>query len=146
MSQIHVQLLGDGACRIDHLSAEATLWTDKSPQYGGQGRSFSSTDLVAAALGSCIATSLEQVAQRGGLDVARLAIQVEKTLATEPVRRIAALHVTIFVGGSADETLRRKLERAAHSCPVHRSLHPDVESSIRFRFAGESGEAMPGMG
>jgi putative redox protein len=55
----------------------------------------------------------------------------------QPVRRIGSLKVTINVTGgkklSQDD--RTKLERAAKTCPVHQSLHPDIHAPIEFIYA-----------
>ena len=52
----------------------------------------------------------------------------------QPVRRIGKLVVDLDMPAVPEEA-RAMLERAAHTCPVHQSLHPDVELDIRFRWA-----------
>jgi len=51
---------------------------------------------------------------------------------TAPVRRIQRLSVKIIVPHQVSAENKLKLERAAHTCPVHKSLHPDVEKPIEF--------------
>lgn len=58
MSEFRISLKDKGRCQIRHVFADAEIITDLPPEYGGNGRSFSSTDLVSAALGSCILTSI----------------------------------------------------------------------------------------
>ena len=49
-----------------------------------------------------------------------------------PVRRIQRLSVKIHVPCEVSAEDRLKLERAAHTCPVHQSLHPEIEKPIEF--------------
>lgn len=97
----------------------------------GDGSSFSPTDLVAAALGACMVTIMGIMAQRDGLDLAGLHFRVEKHM-TPPPRRIAALPVVIHMPAGLDDRQRKKLERGALTCPVHRSLLEGVEKPVEF--------------
>jgi putative redox protein len=97
----------------------------------GDGSSFSPTDLVAAALASCMVTTMAIVAERDGVDFSGVTFRVEKHMSGDP-RRIARLPVEIHLPASLPPAEREKLERAAHTCPVHRSLHADVEKDVRF--------------
>jgi putative redox protein len=108
------------------------IGTDSAPEFGGGGRSFSATDLLAAALGACMATSIDRVAERHGIPLDALMVSVEKTLANAP-KRVARLAVTITVAAPIDPALGDRLRHAAESCPVHRSLHPDVEIVLELR-------------
>jgi putative redox protein len=47
-------------------------------------------------------------------------------------RKIARLTVTLKLPAAVDSEYREKLIHIAHTCPVHRSLHPDVEMPIQF--------------
>jgi putative redox protein len=93
---------------------------------------FSPTDLVATALGTCIVTTMAIVATRRRIDFSSATFSVAKHMAADPVRRIGRLPVTIRMSATISEENRAVLERAAHTCPVHKSLHPDVEAPIRF--------------
>jgi putative redox protein len=97
----------------------------------GDGSSFSPTDLVAAALASCMVTTLAIVAERDGIDLSGVSFRVEKHMAGEP-RRIARLPVEIHLPADLPPAERLKLERAANTCPVHRSLQPEIEQDVRF--------------
>jgi putative redox protein len=99
----------------------------------GDGSSYSPTDLVAAALASCIVTTMAIVAERDGVDLGGVSFRVEKHMASDP-RRIARLPVTIHMPAALTADQRVKLERTAHTCPVHRSLGPDVEKDITFLY------------
>ena len=66
------------------------------------------------------------------LDISGATARVEKVMTAEGPRRIRSLSAKIRVPHSLSAEDRLKLERAAHTCPVHRSLHPDVEAPIEF--------------
>ena len=121
MAAIQVTPLGDGQTRVAHGGSGVELTTDASPEWGGGGRSFSATDLVAAGLGACIGSSIAGVLERREVDLHAVRIDVEKTLGTEP-KKIDHLDVVIHLPGSEDEQLRRLVERAAAACAVGRSL------------------------
>ena len=63
---------------------------------------------------------------------------VIKEMATQPVRRIGALKVTITIPAEKAAKLtgddRKKLQEGALHCPVHKSLHPDIAAPIEFIF------------
>jgi putative redox protein len=118
---------------MSHGPSGVTLRTAAPQDNQGDGSSFSPTDLVAAALASCIVTTMAIVAERDGVDLSGVTFRVEKHMASEP-RRIAKLPVEIHLPASLSPAERAKLERAAHTCPVHRSLMTDVEQDIRFLY------------
>ncbi len=129
MAELSVRLLGDGECLVDHPASGAALHTSRSARFGGRGSSFSSTDLVAAALATCVATDLEHVAVRNGVSLDRIRIEAGKELLLDP-KRLAALHVRVRIAGACDDVTLLKLRRAADACVVQRALHPDVECMI----------------
>ena len=100
----------------------------------GKGESFSPTDLVATALGTCIITTMGIVAQRHGIDLNGTKVRVEKHMVIAPVRRIGRLPVEIHVPHELSAEDRQRLENAAVTCPVHKSLHPDVDAPVTFRW------------
>jgi len=134
MGAIEVTLQGIGRCRIKHSDSGHVIHTATATEYGGVGGTFSSTDLVAAALGSCIATNVDRVLQRAEVPLDSVQIHVTKSLSTNP-KRLARLAVTILIQQAVDSSLETKLRRAAESCVVHRSLHDDVEVSLDVKAA-----------
>jgi uncharacterized OsmC-like protein len=107
------------------------MTTSKSPAFGGTGSSFSSTDLLAVALGTCIATDIEPVAERNGLALREIRIEVEKELSLQP-KRVVSLTTHVRLPTSVDDILVVKLQRAAALCLVQRSLSPDIRCDITF--------------
>jgi uncharacterized OsmC-like protein len=114
---------------VEHVGSGTVVMTDLPPEYGGTGRSFSATDLLAAALGTCIATSIDRVAERAGIPPEALRVEVDKELSATP-KRVARLTVRIVLERPADDAARERILRAARTCPVHRSLHPDVRVEV----------------
>ena len=123
---------GDLHCRVQHGPSSATLATDAPKDNHGLGESFSATDLVASALGSCILTIMAIAANRLGIGLEGTTAHVEKTMVNAPTRRIGQLAVRINIPHSIDPEAQTKLERAAKACPVHKSLHPDVKVPMEF--------------
>ena len=129
---------GDLCCTATHEPSSATLSTDAPKDNEGLGRYFSPTDLVATALGTCILTTMAIVARRNGIELKGASVKVEKHMNASP-RRIGRLPVELVVPGSFTKEEQQKLEAAAHSCPVHKSLHPDVDVPIVITWEAEPG-------
>jgi putative redox protein len=134
--EITITYEGSLRCAATHSPSGTRLVTDAPVDNHGRGESFSPTDLVATALGTCIMTIMGIVAERGGLDLAGTRVHVVKEMIAAPVRRIGKLTVTVTVPTDKANRLsvadRAKLETAAGHCPVHQSLHPDIETPVRF--------------
>lgn len=125
---------GQLGCRATHGPSGNELTTDAPLDNGGKGESFSPTDLVATALGTCVLTILGLVSQRHDLDLTGTEITVTKEMIQQPIRRIGALRtvVNLPTGLAIDEAMRSRLESAAKKCPVHQSLHPEIDAPIEF--------------
>lgn len=132
MIEIDVVYEGDLHCRVAHRPSGATFTTDAPKDHEGQGAAFSPTDLVAAALGSCMATVMGIVARRKQMDLAGARVHVVKEMSATPPRRIAALASTITLPARLTQDERTLLERTALTCSVHQSLHPDIHAPVRF--------------
>jgi putative redox protein len=132
MVSIQLEYEGDLHCRAVHGPSGTVLATDAPKDNQGRGESFSPTDLVATALGSCILTVMGILARTLEIDLAGTTATVEKEMMSAPVRMIQRLSVKIIVPHQVSAENKLKLERAAHTCPVHKSLHPDVEKPIEF--------------
>jgi putative redox protein len=124
-----------------HLRTEAThtasgnlIQTDAPVDNHGRGEAFSPTDLVSTALGSCMMTVMGIVAERHSWDLVGSTFAVQKHMSTEPPRRIAQIDVTFTLPAALAPQERTLLERAAHTCPVGLSLHPEVRQNIVFEY------------
>ncbi len=133
---IDVEYQGELRCVAKHGPSGRTLTTDAPLDNHGRGESFSPTDLLASALGACVLTIMGIVAARHQWDLSGATAQVTKEMITAPVRRIGRLPITIRIPTEQARQLssadRVKLEAAAHHCPVHASLHPDIQVDFRF--------------
>jgi uncharacterized OsmC-like protein len=119
-------------CQAIHGPSGQILFTDAPVDNHGKGESFSPTDLVATALGACLATVMGIVAEREGVDLEGMKITVSKEMIADPKRRIARLTTLIEMPVPLTSGLKAKLEYAARSCPVKESLRADVEMPIQF--------------
>lgn len=134
--RIHARYEGNLACNAIHTPSGRELVTDAPLDNGGRGSSFSPTDLVATALATCVMTILGLVAQRHQIDLSGATVDVEKEMIQQPVRRIGRLPVTVTIpaGRCDDVQTRQLLESAARKCPVHQSLHPEIDAPIEFHW------------
>jgi len=132
MVNIQVEYQGDLHCKAAHGPSGAELTTDAPQDNQGRGESFSPTDLVATALGTCMLTIMGMAARTQSINIDGATATIEKEMTTTSPRRIERLTVRIHVPRSLGPADREKLERAAHTCPVHKSLHPEVQIPIEF--------------
>jgi putative redox protein len=132
--EINITYEGGLHCNATHGPSKSILTTDAPLDNGGKGAAFSPTDLVATALGTCMATIMGLLAQRNHLDIDGLQIQVIKEMTADPVRRIGSLKTRLVFpsGKPLSATDRAKLEAGAKACPVKQSLHPDVKTPMEF--------------
>lgn len=133
MVEIVVRYEGNKKCRLSHPEGH-TVYTDTPRDLGGEASAFSPTDLVASGLVSCIVTTIAMWGERHQLDLTGMSATVVKEMAV-PARRIGRLPVVVTLPASAvPETLRERLEHIGHTCPVHASLHPEIDSPISYRY------------
>jgi len=116
-----------------HIQSGTVISTDAPKDNEGKGEAFSPTDLLATSLATCILTTMAIVAKRDGVarNIDNAKAEVVKVMQTNP-RRVAEVHVKITFPQNYDEKERQILENAAHSCPVAKSLHPDLKQIVEF--------------
>jgi uncharacterized OsmC-like protein len=134
MVEIKIDYAGELHCSAVHGPSGRVLETDAPLDNNGRGESFSPTDLVATALGACMATVMGIVARRKEIDLAGLRIAVRKHMSSDTPRRISRLELDIDMPLPASHPERRMLESSANGCPVHHSLHPEIEVVIDWRW------------
>ena len=135
MVSIHVKYEGELHCEAKHGPSGNTLATDAPVDNKGRGETFSPTDLVATGLASCMATIMGQQADTLGIDISGMIVDVDKIMSTDRPRRIVELPVRIQMPIAFDEKTAKMMDRAAHTCPVHHSLHPDIKIDVSFTWA-----------
>jgi putative redox protein len=118
-----------------HLQSGHTFQTDAPTDNQGNGERFSPTDLVATALGSCMMTIMGIKARDLNVDLKGLKIDITKHMAADP-RRISAIDVVLHYPSGLTLSDKEKviLERAALTCPVMQSIHPDIKVDTRFEY------------
>src|SRR5580658_4209287 len=126
MVNIQIEYQGDLHCKATHGPSGTELSTDAPRDNQGRGESFSPTDLLATALGTCMLTIMGIAARTLNIDISGATASVEKEMTATAPRKIQRLAVSIHIPRSPSPADREKLERAAHACPVSKSLHPDI--------------------
>jgi putative redox protein len=135
MVQILIEYTGNLHCDAKHGPSGAVIATDAPTDNQGKGEAFSPTDLVATALGTCIATTMAIVAERHQVELKGMTVQVQKEMASNP-RRIGRLTTEVHIPLPADHPQRALLEQTALGCPVHRSLSAEMERPTEFLWEG----------
>jgi putative redox protein len=120
------QLTSPTGTELRHGPSGALLETTAPKDNGGDGSRFSPTDLCAASLAACAATTLSLYATRSGIPVKGVTFEIEKHMTPESPRRIAKLVARYRISSPCNDADFQKLVNAGKTCPVRRSLHPDV--------------------
>lgn len=128
-----VEYLGNLRTKNTHLKSGNSYLTDAPTDNHGKGEAFSPTDTVATALGNCMLTVMGIKADSMSLNLKGTTAEITKTMAENP-RRIAKIEVNIHFPENYSEKDKKILEHTAMHCPVHQSLHPDMEKEISFNY------------
>jgi len=134
--KIAVRYKGQLHCEAVHGPSGTKLATDAPVDNEGKGESFSPTDLVATALGACMATIMGIMAKRHGTQLDGMTVETVKEMSSDAPRRIVGLKSTVTVPLPANHPHRKLLEAAALGCPVHHSLDPRIDKSVEFVWKG----------
>ena len=132
MATVRAKYLGDLRTECVHVQSGTKIITDAPSDNQGKGEAFSPTDLCATAVATCIMTIMGIYGQEHGVDVTGTEMEITKIMSANP-RRIGKIEVVFKMPArpySAKE--KASLERCASSCPVHLSLHPEVEQVFTF--------------
>ena len=131
------QIVYKGNLRTEatHLQSNTIIETDAPVDNNGKGERFSPTDIVVTSLGSCMLTIMGMKAADMNIDLTGTILDIQKTMATSP-RRISGAHIRFQFPENLQLSEKEQtiLENAAHTCPVAKSLHPDVEVKVNFEW------------
>lgn len=134
MTTVKMTYSGNLRTEATHLQSGSTILTDAPTDNKGRGEAFSPTDLVAAALGSCILTLIGISANAQNFDIEGTKVDITKTMVSNP-RRIGEIEVIINLPhDNYSPREKRLIESAARTCPVGKSLHPDMKETIIFNY------------
>ncbi|MGB6219442.1 OsmC family protein [Haloferula sp.] len=136
MVEIQIDYEGELHCSVVHGPSGDVIATDAPVDNNGRGEAFSPTDLVAAALGACMCTVMGIVAKRKEIAMEGASVSVRKHMSADTPRRIAKIELDISLPVAADHPERPMLEAAAKGCPVHHSLHPEIEVVMNWEWKG----------
>ncbi|WP_396156882.1 OsmC family protein [Flavobacterium sp.] len=128
-----VRYLGELRTSSMHLQSGTEILTDAPTDNHGRGEAFSPTDMVANSLATCMISIMGIKARDMDLELKGTTAEVTKIMAAEP-RRISEIHIKFEMNLEADDKTKSILERAAMTCPVYHSLHPDIKKSIIFNW------------
>jgi uncharacterized OsmC-like protein len=132
MVEIKLSYEGDLHCSAVHGPSGNQLVTDAPLDNNGLGQAFSPSDLVATALGACMATVIGIVAKRKDLAMEGMNVSVRKFMSDDAPRRIKRLELDLEMPLPGSHPDRKLLESSARGCPVHHSIHPDIEVEMNW--------------
>lgn len=132
MATIEIKYPGDLRTISKHMASGVEILTDAPVDNNGKGASFSPTDLMSASLGCCMLTIMGIAAATHEIILDGTMLKVTKIMASNP-RRVSEIIVEFhFADLQFSEHQKLILERAARTCPVALSLHPDLLQTIHF--------------
>jgi len=136
MVPISLAYKGQLRCTAIHDNSGATFVTDAPKDNFGKGESFSPTDLVATALGSCMITTMGIIARKEKMNINLdgTTIAIEKHMSADAPRRIAKLVARLTFPADISNQYRVRLKEIGDNCPVAKSLHPDIRLEISYNY------------
>lgn len=131
------QIIYKGELRTNatHTQSGTMIETDAPTDNQGKGERFSPTDLVVVALGTCMVTTMGIKARTMDIELDGTRLEVTKIMKSDP-RRIGKIIAHVFFPPTLQINDHQKeiLEKTARTCPVERSLHPDIELDMQFNY------------
>jgi putative redox protein len=135
MATITTRYLGDLRTEATHIASANVIITDAPLDNEGKGEAFSPTDLLAASLGSCMLTLMGIMAKRHQIDLKDSSVKITKIMVADP-RRVSEIQLDFnLICAQLEAKEKQLLENAALSCPVSKSLHPDIKQVVNFNYS-----------
>jgi uncharacterized OsmC-like protein len=122
---------GDLRCNAVHLQSNSEIETDAPTDNQGKGERFSPTDLLCVSLATCVLTTMGIKANSMNVDIKGAKADVTKHMASDP-RRVSKIDVRVSLPENSDEKEKLTLEKTGNSCPVAKSIHPDIEVNLTY--------------
>ncbi|MCA1752214.1 MAG: OsmC family protein [Cryomorphaceae bacterium] len=134
MTTANVKYDGNLRTVCTHLKSGREIITDAPVDNNGNGDAFSPTDLTATSLASCMITVMGIAARQRDIEFSGARAEVTKVMLSDP-RRIGKIQIVMKIPdhGYTDKT-REILKNTARTCPVAKSLHPEIEVDLSFVF------------
>jgi putative redox protein len=135
MATSEVKYISELRCKAVHLLSQNEIITDAPLDNHGKGAAFSPTDLLATSLANCMLTVMGIAANNHAIEMDGTKASVTKVMYAEP-RRVGEIHIEITFPSDTNYNEKQKqiLEHAALTCPVSKSLHPDLKQMISFKY------------
>ncbi len=134
MATSQVKYIGDLRTESTHLQSGKQIITDAPVDNHGKGEAFSPTDLLATSLANCMLTVMGIAAKQHEMNIDNTIAEVTKIMLAEP-RKVGEIIIKIqFPAENYSEKNKKILERAALTCPVYYSLHPDLKKTVEFLY------------
>lgn len=135
MKTSSIEYIGGLRTSSIHLKSGNTIVTDAPTDNNGKGEAFSPTDLLATSLGCCMLTIMGIYAERNELDITGTKVDITKIMGTDP-RRVVEIVVEMTIPNrNFSDKEKQALENAAKTCPVAKSLHPDLKQNVQISWA-----------
>ncbi|OKS88391.1 OsmC family protein [Mucilaginibacter polytrichastri] len=131
MATVETTYLGGLRTEATHVQSGTKIITDAPTDNQGKGEAFSPTDLLSASLTSCMLTIMGITARTHGIDIDNTQASTTKIMAADP-RRVSEIAISFKFPKTYTEKEQTILERAALTCPVYFSLHPDLKKTVDF--------------
>lgn len=117
-----------------HLRSGQVVITDAPTDNNGRGEAFSPTDLLSTSLGCCMMTIMGIIADRHKISLEGMKADITKVMGTDP-RRVVEIKVDFTMPSlNYSDSDRQLLINAAMTCPVAKSLHPDLKQTVSFNW------------
>lgn len=127
-----LKYLGELRCEAQHLKSGNIVITDAPTDNNGKGEAFSPTDLLCTSLCSCMMTLMGITANAKDIALGHVDAGIEKIMASDP-RRVSEINIRfVFEKNSLTDREKDILKNAALTCPVAKSIHPDIQVNVNF--------------
>lgn len=133
MATLKTTYIGGLRTEVTHLQSGTKTVTDAPTDNQGKGEHISPTDMVVAALGSCMLTIIGIAARTHGFNIDGTQVESTKVMYADP-RRIGEIEIKFQFPENYDERVKRIIERSATTCPVYNSLDPTIKKSIEYNY------------
>ena len=125
---------GDLRCECTHLQSGSKIETDAPTDNRGKGERFSPTDSICVGLATCMITTMGIRAADMQVDLSGSRLEVTKHMLSDP-RRIGKIEIVLNLPALAiDDKDKKVLQMIGDNCPVMKSLHPDLEVAIAYKW------------
>jgi putative redox protein len=134
METARTKYIGDLRTEITHLRSGSVITTDAPVDNKGKGENFSPTDLVAAALGSCIFTIMGIAAREHSFSIVGSTCTIAKIMTEDP-RKIGEIKIEFdFTGFEYSDKQKKILDHCVRTCPVALSLNESIFQNVTLLF------------